>query len=153
MKILSWNCRGLGNPAAVRALKKLIRFNCPDVVFLMETKLSDTDKKAKSILLRGPLSNLFMVNCVISSKNRSGGLALIWNNNVNIDILSFNKMIIDAYITTCNSNFSWFTTGCYGSPYNQSKHQTCETIRNLYASRTNESWLIFGDFNMIQNSS
>lgn len=73
MKVLSWNCRGLGNPAAVRALKKLLRVQCPDVVFLMETKLSESDKKDKLSLLCGPLSNLFMVNCSISKKNRSGG--------------------------------------------------------------------------------
>ncbi|MCI72567.1 RNA-directed DNA polymerase (Reverse transcriptase), partial [Trifolium medium] len=43
MKLISWNCRGLGNPTAVRALKKLIKDQSPDIVFLMETKLRTTD--------------------------------------------------------------------------------------------------------------
>ncbi|CAL5183817.1 unnamed protein product [Lathyrus oleraceus] len=39
MKILSWNCRGLGRPRAVRPLVRLIRIENPTMVFLMETKL------------------------------------------------------------------------------------------------------------------
>jgi hypothetical protein len=153
MKFLSWNCRGLGNPPAVRALKKLLKLHCPDVVFLMETKLSAIDKKAKSILSCGPISNFFMVDCSISSSNISGGLALLWNNNVNITIIKSNKMIIDCYITACNNNNHWFATGFYGSPYQNTKHLTCDAIKDLYTIRSQESWLIFCDFNMILNSS
>jgi exonuclease III len=153
MKLLSWNCRGLGKPSAVRALKKLLKVTCPDVVFLVETKLSESDTKAKYILSCGPLTNVFMVNCNISNGNRSGGLALIWNNSVTINILNFNKMIIDMYITACNTNNQWFATGFYGSPYQHSKHLTCNTINNLAHHRNNNSWLIFGDFNLILYSS
>lgn len=37
MKIISWNCRGLGNLRAVPTLKDLIRCHRPDVLVLMET--------------------------------------------------------------------------------------------------------------------
>ena len=40
MSILSWNCRGLGNPQTVNASKKVIRLEDPSFVFLMETKLN-----------------------------------------------------------------------------------------------------------------
>lgn len=39
MEILSWNCRGLGSPRAVRPLVRLIRIENPTMVFLRETKL------------------------------------------------------------------------------------------------------------------
>ena len=39
MNLLSWNCRGLGNPRSVNALKEVIRIEKPKIVFLMETKL------------------------------------------------------------------------------------------------------------------
>jgi exonuclease III len=42
MRLLSWNYRGLGNPRAVRALKKLMNTHQPDIMFLMETKLKTT---------------------------------------------------------------------------------------------------------------
>jgi exonuclease III len=143
MKILSWNCRGLGNPTAVRALKKLLHNTCPDVVFLSETKLQSADKKSKTCFSYGPLSNSFIVDCSTSNNNRSGGLALMWNNDVKVEILNANNMIIDAYITTCNSNNHWFATSFYGSSLHNLKHKTCDTINDLYHTRNQDSWLIF----------
>lgn len=37
MKLLSWNCRGLGSPRAVRLLGDLFKSHHPDFVFLSET--------------------------------------------------------------------------------------------------------------------
>jgi exonuclease III len=37
MSIISWNCRGLGNPSAILHLKFLIRRYKPDVMLLYET--------------------------------------------------------------------------------------------------------------------
>jgi exonuclease III len=153
MKILSWNCRGLGNPSAVRALRKLLNKQCPDVVFLMETRLQNLDKKAKCNLVCGPLSNVLIIDCNIIKGHRSGGLAILWNDSVNIDFLDTNKNFIDMYITSCNLNMSWFATGMYGYPYTPKKHLTCEAISKLYQNRISEKWLLFGDFNLILNNS
>lgn len=152
MRIISWNCTGLGNPTAVRALKKLLKSKCLDVVFLMETRLKHSDKKAKSTFTCGPLSNLFTIDCNYVNGHRSGGLALLWNDSVTMEILNANKMYIDAYITACNNNTSWFISGIYGNPYYSQKHLTCEAIYDLSHQRNNAKWLIFGDFNLILNS-
>ena len=40
MKILSWNCQGLGNLWTVRNLRNLARDQAPGVFFLMETRLN-----------------------------------------------------------------------------------------------------------------
>jgi exonuclease III len=40
MKILAWNCRGLARPVAVWTLRRLIRDQSPDILFLSETKIS-----------------------------------------------------------------------------------------------------------------
>jgi exonuclease III len=39
MKIVAWNCRGLGNHAAVRGLLELQKSEGVDILFLSETKL------------------------------------------------------------------------------------------------------------------
>lgn len=39
MKVLAWNCRGLGNPKAINALKRIVITENPQMVFLQETKL------------------------------------------------------------------------------------------------------------------
>lgn len=40
MKIFRWNVRGLGNPWTYRAFVQMLKTIDPDIVFLMETKLS-----------------------------------------------------------------------------------------------------------------
>ncbi|PPS01339.1 hypothetical protein GOBAR_AA19313 [Gossypium barbadense] len=45
MKILCWNCRGIGNPTTVRELKQLLVANDSDIIFLCETK-THTNKLA-----------------------------------------------------------------------------------------------------------
>jgi predicted AAA+ superfamily ATPase len=77
MKLLSWNCRGLGKPSAVRALKKLLQSHKPDIVFLTETKLQ-TSEIHKSLKTTGDMfPNSCIVDCTISNSNRSGGLAML----------------------------------------------------------------------------
>jgi hypothetical protein len=39
MIALSWNCRGLGNPGTIQALKKMVHQEASNLVFLMETKV------------------------------------------------------------------------------------------------------------------
>jgi hypothetical protein len=41
MIVLSWNCRGLGNPGTVHDLHRLIKEKKHDLVFLMETKIQN----------------------------------------------------------------------------------------------------------------
>lgn len=38
MTTLAWNCRGLGDPQSVQALKDLVRAEYPMLVFVAETK-------------------------------------------------------------------------------------------------------------------
>lgn len=40
MKLMAWNCRGLGETSTVSQLKEYIRFHLLDVIFLCETKQS-----------------------------------------------------------------------------------------------------------------
>jgi exonuclease III len=75
MKIFSWNCRGLGNPQAVRALSRLIRTENPHVVFLMETKLKSSELDVNRI--KWGFKNCLAVDCRGSGRDRTGGLALL----------------------------------------------------------------------------
>lgn len=38
MRLISWNCRGLGQPSAARALREIVKTVDPVGMFLMETK-------------------------------------------------------------------------------------------------------------------
>ena len=87
MRIMSWNCRGLGNPRAVRALKKLIKRQDPTLVFLMETrKKAHEMNKLKNL---GSLTNVVAVDCRGDGKERVGCLAIMWKNTVDINVFYY----------------------------------------------------------------
>ncbi|KAA3472638.1 reverse transcriptase [Gossypium australe] len=70
MKILSWNVRGLGKSRTMRCLKNKLRHIQPQILFLMETKV--TSKRMESIRRRCGFTNGIDVDAVGSrgSKRR-----------------------------------------------------------------------------------
>lgn len=43
MKIISWNCRGMGSKIKEEAIRNLIRIEASDILLLQETKMEDSD--------------------------------------------------------------------------------------------------------------
>jgi exonuclease III len=39
MHVVSWNCRGFGNPSKVKAVKDLLKIESPEILMLQETKI------------------------------------------------------------------------------------------------------------------
>jgi hypothetical protein len=97
------------------------------------------------------LLNSCIVDCSISSSNRSGGLALFWSKDVNLDIISYNERYIDCYVDSSNPDLCWRASGIYGFSCHQQKPQTCDLIKNLFNNNSHDKWLMFGDFNMVLN--
>ncbi|TYJ21880.1 hypothetical protein E1A91_A08G091600v1, partial [Gossypium mustelinum] len=72
IKILVWNCRGIGNTATVRELKQLLVANDFKIVFLCETKVHSN----KFSYIR---SGCRMDGCLaINAIGKSGGLVMMW---------------------------------------------------------------------------
>ena len=107
---LSWNCRGLGNPRSVRALHNLVRHWKPKIVFLMETK--SKIKWMEKIKNRIGFAN----GLIVPSRGRSGGVAMFWTRDVNLNINSYSGNHIDAIVRETEENFQWRITGFYGHP-------------------------------------
>ncbi|KAB2070965.1 hypothetical protein ERO13_A08G180750v2 [Gossypium hirsutum] len=71
MRILCWNCQGLGNPRTIHALSRLIASNDPQLFFLRETRLLDNEVESikRQCLMHG---------CIrFNSNNRSNDLLLL----------------------------------------------------------------------------
>ena len=92
MNIVSWNCRGLGNPRAIRAFKELIKEKDPIIAFVMETRMEA--RRVEGLKNRVGFSNVFAVNRC----GRSGGLALFWDNNVKVNVKSYSSGHIDVFL-------------------------------------------------------
>lgn len=62
---------------------------------------------------------------------RSGGLALLWEKNVSVTILSFSKNHIDANIQLPDSYIIWRFTGFYGEPDTSYRKRTWRLLKEL----------------------
>ena len=84
----------------------------------------------------------------VSSCGRSGGLALIWTRETDLEIKSFSNHHIDAVVTEANSNYKWRITGFYGHPQAHLRQFSWD----LFAYLKNQyqlPWICFGNFNEI----
>ncbi|KAL8158598.1 hypothetical protein V2J09_000135 [Rumex salicifolius] len=80
-------------------------------------------------------SSAFTVDCM----GRSGGLCLLWDNDVDLSIRSYTTHHIDASISFGGSDQAWRFTGVYGWPSGGEKHQTLNLIQRLSLD-PHEAW-------------
>lgn len=139
MNLLSWNCRGLGQPRTVRALNDLVKSHRPDFLFLSET--ISYSNKVEELRIKLGFVQCFSVDRV----GRSGGLAIFWRNNVNCEVTSYSRNHIDVNFLS-NGSATWSLSCFYGFPERSRKKDSWDLIRML-ASRTQLPWSIIGDFN------
>ena len=92
MKALVWNCQGLGNAPAVRALLDVQRRTDPDVVFLSETHL---ERYPAECLKRRLKMDGMIVN---PSDGREGGVVLYWKKGIEVVQLFSDPNYIDVRI-------------------------------------------------------
>ena len=78
MRTLGWNCWGICNASTVSALKAQIRGCNPMILFLSETKANEKRMKKVANLIGFP--NFI----AISPKGRTGGICLLWANEVDV---------------------------------------------------------------------
>ncbi|XP_074352491.1 uncharacterized protein LOC141691620 [Apium graveolens] len=139
MKLLGWNCRGLGNPRAVRVLSDLLKARNPDFVFLSET-ISDASR-IENLRVKFGFSQCFSVDRV----GRSGGLAIFWKRHVDCEFLSYSQNHVDV-VFKINNMHDWRMSCFYGFPERSRRSASWDFIRML-ANKSPLPWCIFGDFN------
>ncbi|XP_031127514.1 uncharacterized protein LOC116029605 [Ipomoea triloba] len=145
MNCFSWNCRGLGNPLTVHVLLGLISQDRHDVLFLCET-LSNA-RRVESVRVRLRYDNCFTVEPV----GRSGGLALLWNGGLDVEVKGYSNHYIDT-VVSAPGHPRWRFTGYYGSPERHNRRHSWELLRYL-SSINSLPWVLMGDFNDIMAAS
>ena len=76
MKLVSWNCRGLGNPSKIEAVKDLLKIDSPEILMLQETKI-----EGEALLEISRTKWNKRTGKVVSARGTSGGLATLWNED------------------------------------------------------------------------
>jgi len=140
MRIISWNCQGIGVPLTQSRLFRLNRIYKYDILFLIET-LNQCD------VLHKLACDLGFSNVITQPPNgRSGGLALMWKNNVSLSLISQDERIIDTFVTYNNKSF--YLSCVYGHPIQSERHHLWQQLEQISDNR-NAEWLLIGDFNEI----
>ncbi|XP_042964718.1 uncharacterized protein LOC122298940 [Carya illinoinensis] len=141
MKILSWNCRGLGNPRTVHSLCFQTKEKDPDLVFLMETKLSQA--RATKVARKARFERCVAVDAV----GRSGGLMLMWKQDVQLELINYSQRHINVLMKNDESNVNWVLTCFYGHPKTNKRREAWQLLQSFNPS--DMGWGIIGDFNEI----
>lgn len=109
MITIFWNFRGLGQALTIRALRELCNSHRPNMIFLYEVK-SYNLSKIQNITLSLKFDEVHLV----PSHGSSGGLALMWVNTVDVQIVSSTKNLISALILNDLVSSPWQLTRVYG---------------------------------------
>jgi exonuclease III len=146
MSLISWNCRGLGNPRTVRDLSQMVKEKKPSFLFLMET----ISKKERMEILRVKFGyeGLFVVEPV----GRSGGLALFWRVAEELEIQNYSRRHINDIVKLPDEESPWKLTGFYGHPDPSKRWESWALLAHL-KNFAPIPWLCVGDFNEITHQS
>jgi hypothetical protein len=83
----------------------------------------------------------------VSSNGRSGGLALLWNNDIQVEVFRFSCYHINSRVTGLG-NDTWRLTCVYGEAQVSERYKTWDTMKNI-RDENNLPWLCIGDFNEV----
>ena len=95
MRIVSWNCRGLGNPSKFEAVKDLMKTEPTDILMLQETKI-----EGEALLEISKKQWQKNTGKAISARGSSGGIATLWKEDHNVRAL---VVIILSYLNKHDS--------------------------------------------------
>lgn len=93
------------------------------------------------------MEHMIVVDCVGEGRKRSGGLALLWQHDLQTQVVSFSPNHIDVFVDDGLAG-EWRFTGIYGFPEDENKEKTGALLKAL-ARATEVPWLCGGDFNLM----
>lgn len=80
----------------------------------------------------------------------SGGLALFWKNNFEVEVLSSSSRVIDTKIKAGSRSF--YISFVYGDPVQQRRAEVWNILKDIGLHRSG-GWFLVGDFNELMNNS
>ncbi|XP_019160723.1 PREDICTED: uncharacterized protein LOC109157277 [Ipomoea nil] len=89
---------------------------------------------------------------VVDSHRHRGGLALLWNDHVEVEVTGYSQNHIYATVRLDVGGPVWRFTGFYGYADCQMRRESWGMLRSL-AGLSNLPWLLMGDFNDILHQS
>ncbi|XP_042486854.1 uncharacterized protein LOC122067070 [Macadamia integrifolia] len=91
------------------------------------------------------VSSQSLFHTQVKSNGASGGLALLWNQHLQLEVLFSDDRVIDTEVTS-DQGHKFLLTCVYGDPVKCNRQRVWDRLISLGQSR-NEQWMCIGDFN------
>lgn len=145
MKLVSWNCRGLGSPAKVEAVKDLLKSEPADILMLQETKIA-----GQALLETGNSKWKKNSGIAVSARGSSGGLATLWNGEL-FQLISTHETLHWIYteLTHTSSKLTISLVNLY-VPVNYSEKRDCwKSLADFLEQEAPNNIILAGDLNIV----
>lgn len=143
---LSWNCRGLAAASTIRELQQLCKAHMPSIIFLMETRAPAG--RMENARRRLKFHQMFCVEAC----GRSGGLGLLWNDDIQVQIFSSSQNIIHTAILIVSTGVLFDCSFVYGNPIFSQRRGLWSRLLACHVDKT-MPWFCVGDFNELLSQS
>jgi exonuclease III len=145
MRLVSWNCRGLGNPMKAEAVKDLLKIEPSDILMIQETKIEGTalldisKKKWKKSAGRA-----------VSSRGSSGGLATLWTEEL-FQLTKFHETQhwIFTELMHCPSKLIISLFNLYVPVLYSEKRDCWNTLKDFLEQHSPSNIILAGDLNIV----
>jgi hypothetical protein len=144
MRALGWNCQGMGKNLGSQKMQHLARMIYsakPQVTFISEIKSSKI--KSNDLNARFNMSNSF----VLPSRRRSGGLWLMWSDDLQVTVHKSSFYIILATAVNSTSNLKIGLVCIYGDPYHCQTSEIWDEVASFVYDNSSIPMLCMGDMN------
>jgi endonuclease/exonuclease/phosphatase family metal-dependent hydrolase len=127
-------------------LSRLITSTRSQVIFISETRNSSISRTA--LINHFPINDAF----VISAQGRSGGLWLLWNNEVDITVLDSSQNFIFCLCINKTSQKKFVLVCMYGDPHHRLTDVIWGHVQNFVALNPSTPFFCMGDMNELMHA-
>ncbi|XP_026410754.1 uncharacterized protein LOC113305978 [Papaver somniferum] len=146
MKILSWNCQGIGNPYTRDYLHFCLTNNDPDIFLLCETKAQSNNMRFYLSITNYPHYWFH------PALGLSGGISLGWKNGIDMEIMHTTSKTIHAIVHTHDNNMDFLITFMYGAHDDTENANQWQYLITMHLF-VDLLWVLIGDLNFTMHDS
>jgi len=145
MRLVSWNCRGLGNPSKAEAVENLLKSELPEILMHQETKI---EGEALLKLSKGKWKT--KVGKAVSAKGTCGRIATLWEaDKFQLESSFQTQHWIYTELRHLSSKINFALFNLYVPVLYAKKEKCWQTLTDFLEAYSLKNIIIAGDFNLI----
>ena len=146
MKLICWNCQGIGGDLTVDVLMEQNRLHTPDIMILLETK----NRSHRYVFFKRRLGMDFMH--AIEPRGIAGGMCIFWRNYDHVLLVKYADFFVEVGISDVVQNEQWRLFASYASTDAHKRKEQWRLLSQRFAT-AGDKCLLIGDFNDITDDS